>query len=88
MVPDWKNTSFVVRGPYRVKVILNLTNPKTPTQLAKDLGIQRAHVSRTLLQLAEKGIVECLTPGEKMGRLYKRTREGDEIAEYLRKIEK
>jgi predicted transcriptional regulator len=88
MVLNWDKVSFVLRGKYRGKVLLNLTNPKTPTQLGKDLEVHRAHISRALLQLVDKGIVECLTPNERMGRLYKRTKEGDEIAEYLEKVKK
>ncbi len=87
MVLKWENVSFVVRSKYRVKIILSLSNPKTPTQIAKDFKVQRAHISRAIPELIERKLIECLTPKEKRGRLYKRTQAGDEIAEYLKKIE-
>ncbi len=85
---DWNTYSYVIRSKNRKKVLLALTNPKTPTQIAEELGINLSHVSRALKELEIKRIVECLTPEEKIGRIYSRTSIGEEIAEKLTKIEK
>ena len=62
--------SFVYRGKIRKKVLLNLKEPRTPTQLSTIIQTHRSTTSRTLLELEKKGLVKCLTPTEKMGRYY------------------
>jgi len=47
---------FVIRGSLRKKVILSLSIPTTPTILSKKINIDRGSVSRTLIQLQEKGL--------------------------------
>jgi len=79
---DWSKYSFVIRAKNRKLVLLSLSKPKTPSQLAEELKLSLPHVSRALRELEKEGLVECLTPGEKVGRIYRRTREGDEIANF------
>jgi predicted transcriptional regulator len=81
---NWKLYSFVVRSKRRVQIIKSLEIPKTPTQIAKDVKSSVSHISRTLKQFEEKGIIECLTPKEKVGRIYKLTKEGKKIAERIK----
>ena len=33
--------SFILRGKFRKKILIELKTPKTPTQLSKKLAIQR-----------------------------------------------
>ncbi|MFQ5647948.1 MAG: archaellum operon transcriptional activator EarA family protein [Candidatus Aenigmatarchaeota archaeon] len=81
----WDLYSFVVRSEQRKKVILSLKEPKTPTQIAKDVKLSTSHVSRSLADFLKKGIVSCLTPKEKIGRVYELTPEGKKILERLSK---
>ena len=56
-----------------------LNEPRTPTQLSELIGSHRPNVIRSLLALHEKGLVECITPDESMGRYYKITDIGKSV---------
>ena len=74
--------SFVTRGSVRRKVIKGLLRPNTPTELAKNLGVARAAVSRTIQALEKVGLVECLTR-KKRRRYYRVTRTGKKVVETI-----
>jgi DNA-binding MarR family transcriptional regulator len=78
---DWADYSFVVRGQNRRKVLLALEKEKTPTQVAEETKLNLSHVSRALKELTERGLVECVTPEEKVGRIYRATPEGETVRE-------
>lgn len=71
--------SFVARSNKRISLLKALANPKTPTQLAKELNTHRSAISRDLLKLEKRGLVKCLTPNEKVFRLYKISTKGNKI---------
>ena len=73
---QWNDLSFVISSKYRKIVLENVRNHKTPTDISKELKIQRSHVSRALIELCEEKLVECLTPNKRKGRLYKITNKG------------
>jgi DNA-binding MarR family transcriptional regulator len=75
--------SFVARGSVRKKVLKALLRPNSPTELARTLDIERSTVSRTILALVDVGLVECLTPDEKMDRYYRVTETGEKVAEII-----
>lgn len=57
---------------------------KTPKQLTKESGINFSHISNVLRQLQEIGVVECLTPELRKGRIYALTKKGKKLVkEYL-----
>jgi len=76
---DYKALSFVLAGSLRQRVIKALQKPKTPSQLVKDLKTQDSSLSRTLKELEEHKIIECLFPHNKKGRIYRLTKIGEEI---------
>lgn len=76
--------SFVVRSKVRLSILNKLDKPITPTKLASLLKNHRPTISRSLLEMTKKGLVECLTPKEKIGRLYLITKKGRIV---LKKIE-
>ncbi|MBI5228789.1 ArsR family transcriptional regulator [Candidatus Micrarchaeota archaeon] len=83
----WNLVSFVKRGKIRREVLKILSiNPRTPTELAKETKFHRSAVSRALLDLESKGLVTCLTPKEKLGRLYQATEKGKQVLAKLAKI--
>ena len=71
--------SFVVSGRFRKKVFIELKRKRTPSQIAKDAKVSITQVSRTLKQLENRGLVECLTPGSKMGKIYTLSGKGKEL---------
>ena len=75
--------SFVSRGKIRKKVLENLLEPHTPTELSVILKTHRSTISRAIIDLEKKALVICITPKEKMGRYYQVTDEGKKI---LKKI--
>ncbi len=78
--------SFVTRGSVRRKVIKGLLRPNTPTELAKNLGVARAAVSRTIQALEKVGLVECLTPEENRDRYYRVTETGKKVVETIESL--
>ncbi len=77
---DWEKYSFVVRAKNRKKILTALKSPQTPSELSEKTGINLPHVSRSLRELGEEDLVECLTPEQTTGRVYDRTELGEEIA--------
>ena len=75
----WKDLGYVLRAKNRKRIIKALNEPKIPSQLAEELEMHISHVSRTLNQLQKAKIVKCLTPEEKVGRLYELTEKGKGI---------
>lgn len=71
--------SFVARGSLRKKVLKALLRPNSPAELARTLNTDRPSVSRTILALEKVGLVECLTPNEKLGRFYRTTETGKKV---------
>ena len=75
--------SFVGRGKIRKKVLKALIKTNSPTELARQLDIERSTVSRAILELTEKELVECLTPDERMGRYYRTTETGKKVIDLI-----
>lgn len=84
---SWDDVSFVMASKNRRTLILLLQIPKTPTILAKNTKMNLANVSRTLSDLDRQGLVECLTPRKKVGRIYSLTAKGVKVVEKIRNIE-
>jgi predicted transcriptional regulator len=82
---DWKKYGYLISSDYRKKVVISLlAEPKTPKQIAVDVSLYLSHVSKTLNDLQEFNIAICLTPELKRGRIYELTKEGKDLAKYLK----
>ncbi len=84
---SWKDVSYVIASKTRKAIVLKLDSPRTPTFLAKDLNINLANVSRALTELEEKGIAVCLTPKQRVGKIYSLTKKGKNVLDKIRKME-
>ena len=72
---------YVKSSGYRMRVLKSLeAYPKMPSEILKDAEIYQNHISNTLRQLREHGLVECINPEVKKGRLYRLTDEGERIS--------
>ena len=58
-------------------------NVKIPSVIARDSGIKTNHISKVLSELRAHGLVECINPEVRKGRLYRLTDIGEEVVEHL-----
>lgn len=83
---DYRKIGKVLVSKHKSKVLFCLTGGlKTPSQIAKDVDMQLAHVSKTLSDLDDLGLVKCENPELKKGRIYTLTQQGKAIIELLEK---
>ena len=81
---DEETLKYIKKSSYRYKVVKALgTDIKLPKEIANDSGILLNHISNVLRNLRENGIIECLNPNLRKGRLYRLTDKGLEVFEYL-----
>lgn len=75
---------YVNRSQYRLKVMKSLEGEvKIPSEIANDTEIFQNHISNTLRQLREHGLIECINPEVRKGRLYRLTDKGDELVKNI-----
>ena len=81
---NWGDYSVIVRSKHRKRVFLALSEPKTPTDLARDLKLNIGYMSNIIISLLDRKLIECLNPEEKRYRLYRRTKKGEELAKEIK----
>ena len=86
MPENWDLVSFVKRSKYREMVLKAIEKPSNPTKLKKELNIDKAHVSRALSSLIDKGLAVCLTPDAKKFKLFQITKKGIKVLKELNKV--
>lgn len=84
---SWNDVSYVIGSKTRKSILAKLETPRTPTFLADDLNVNLANVSRALSELEKKGIVVCLTPKQKVGKIYSLTKKGKDVLAKTQKME-
>jgi len=84
----WQDVGFVLRSEQRKRIIFILKTPKTPSQLAKSLKSSISNISLKLADLGKQGIIECVNPKEKKGRVYMLTSKGRAVLGKLEEMEK
>lgn len=67
---EWKKEIFLKKGKLRKEVLSRLKEPKTATELAKEMKKHRSSISRILLDLEKKGFVKCINPKDDRFRHY------------------
>ena len=80
---DWDLISFIKRSKQRVQILNGFHSSVTPSELAKRTNLSPSHISRTLKELTEKGLIKCETPKAHIGKIYNLTQKGEEIKEVL-----
>ena len=79
--------SYVISSTYRMGVMGVLSSGmNTPTNIANKCNIRVNHISRVLKELTNMGLIECLTPTVKKGRLYNLTDDGLKVVELINKM--
>jgi len=84
--------SYVKRGKNHKIVFLTLDKPMMPSELVIKIYGKNSNtffnlVSRALSELNKVKIIKILNPKEKTGRLYQKTKLGEEITKKIRDIE-
>lgn len=84
MVNKWELRGKVISSEYRKKVLMKL-NEKVmmPNELRKNLDIKMSHISRTLKEIENMGLITCLTPELRKGKQYTITKQGKEVLKLL-----
>ncbi len=65
-----KEEIFLKKGRLRKEVLARLNEPKTATELAKEMNKHRSSISRILLELEKKDFVKCVNPADTSFRHY------------------
>jgi len=65
-----KKDIFLKKGRLRKEVLAKLIEPKTASELAKEMDKHRSSISRVLLELEKKGFVKCINPEDTSFRHY------------------
>ncbi len=80
-----KHAAYIHTSKYRERIMKYLQKQEyaTPTDIAKNTGINGSHTSTTLVELDNMGFVECLNKEARKGRLYKLTSLGMDVVEHL-----
>lgn len=81
-----KDYGWVLRGSQRKKIIYTLNKAKIPTQIKEESNLSLNNVSDVLREFRKRGIIECINPEEKTGRLYHLTTKGLKLRDSILKI--
>jgi Mn-dependent DtxR family transcriptional regulator len=79
----WEDIAFVKQSKTAIEILKRLQEPKTPSELAKQLNLHQQSVSSTLAKLQERGLTECITPKRHNYRHYQITTKGNKILKVL-----
>ena len=82
---NWDKYGFVKYAPLRAEVLKILDTEKTPKEIKDALNKSDSNIARALRELTEKGLVKCLNPKSRKGKIYALTKEGTEIRNKLTK---
>lgn len=77
--------SFVLRGKRRKAILLCLEKPMIPREIASACKISIHNVSKSLKELADKGLIRCNNPKDKFYRFYELTKKGKEAIKEIGK---
>ena len=79
---DWKDYAWLNRGKRRKSVLELLSNSKKPLS-AKDvkskLKIALPQASHSLKELLDRGLIDCVNPDDKIGKLYLVNKKGKDL---------
>lgn len=78
---------YINSSKYREKALDYLNKKRnTPTNIAKNTGIRVNHISKVLKELSVKGLIQCLNPEARKGRIYEITEVGRKVNKDVKKL--
>ena len=81
---DYEKLSYVLRAKTRKKVVMIMDRIRMPSELKKELKIEDSNIARALRELEKANLIKCLTPKQKMGKLFTLTAEGEKIRKEIK----
>lgn len=90
---DWELLSWAKRAKNRrrvLKYLLEVNEPRTPSEIASNIDVSMNHVSRALRQMVsepKRSLVTCINPDSPYDRRYKLTEDGAAISEKIIELE-
>ena len=77
--------AYVIVSEYRERalIVLNDNNVMMPKYIAEKCMVRSNHISKTLKELKNHGLVVCINEEARKGRLYQITPLGQEIVELI-----
>jgi predicted transcriptional regulator len=83
---DWNLVSFVTSGKLRFKILIELNkSEKIPSELSSIVAAPISHISRSLKELENEHLIQCLTQERRKNKFYQITTLGKEILEFINK---
>jgi predicted transcriptional regulator len=83
----WEACGFVLASAQRGAIVRHLeASPSQPSLMAESLGMAPSNVSSLLRPMMKRGIVKCLNPSARKGRIYGLTTLGRDVATKLREV--
>lgn len=83
----WNDVGFVLRSRQRKEILFLLKTEKTPSLVARHMKSSISNVSLKLADLEKRGIIRCINPKDRKGRIYSLTTKGNEVAKKIEKME-
>jgi len=81
----WEKVGYIMASKYRQLIIEKLSKKNyLPSILAKETNIKFSHISRSLKELSDKNLVECMNKDSKKGKIYALTELGKEVSELMK----
>ena len=81
---NWELLGWIKVSPIRKNILASLAMaPQLPSELAKQYGVSFPVITKNLNLLVEKGIIICLSPNLKKGRIYALTEMGKKLLTLL-----
>ena len=82
---DEELVKHIKRSKYRVSALKAIGHDvKMPKEIAEDSCIRLNHISVVLMELKDCGLVECITPQLRKGRLYRLSDKGLEMLDIVK----
>jgi len=80
--------SWILKGTQRMAVLKAMSKPMTPSLIREksicyNPKVSLNNCSNVLRSFAKRGVAVCINEQEKRGRIYKPTKDGEEIRELL-----
>lgn len=88
MKPVKNKLGYILRSPYRTAIVKVMDKAYTTTAVWNRAKVKvptliRNHCSKNLIAMRRQGIIKCLNPNERFGKVYQLTELGNDLRETI-----